>query len=167
MTNLYQVLPLEKKSAVFEAEMFRKNEDGTLSWFNVSTTYRFGQGFLEFEECNLPTKDARYVYCALETGWGCEFDDAIATAFEFSDDIDEEEQAEIEDAYYDGWQAWLYDSDHAWEVESDGVQILAPFKVNIVDESSCAVIQDNVELLEPVKVDKTAPGFPFPSGTRS
>ena len=164
MSNLYQVVPLEKKSVIYNAEMYRKNDDDSISWFTVSTTYRFGQGFIDVVD-GLPYKDENEVRCSLGMGWGSEFDDVISCDFEFSDDLTEDEQEEIQDSYYRGFQGWIYDGDHNWEIETDEILILAPYQVNLVDESSQKVIEENVALDDAPKYDPDANlEWVFPTG---
>ena len=164
MGNLYRVVPLEKKSVVYKAEMYRNNADGTLSWFNVSTTYRSGMGYLDDENDMLPFKGAAVVNCRLETGFGCEFDDVIDCEFEFSEDLSEDEQSEIENSYNEGYQGWLYDGSHTWEFEYATVEILAPYKIQLVDGASGEVIKEDVELEEAPQFDsKKSVKYPFPT----
>lgn len=165
MSNLYQVVPLEKKSVVYKAEMYRKNSDGTISRFEVSTTYRYGQGYLDSSVDSLPYKDDEVVTCNIETGFGCEFDDVIDCEFEFSEDLSEDEQATIRDSYSEGYQGWLYDGDHSWEFETSGLEILAPYQIMLVDASNGSVIQENVVLEDAPKYDPDAKlTWVFPTG---
>ena len=103
MSRVYLIKPLEKKSIVYHVEMFRENEDGSISWFNIDETYRWGQGFIEEElDCNLPWAGDLVAYARADTGWGCEFDDSISVEWEFSDDIPPMEQQELKELYYEG-----------------------------------------------------------------
>ena len=53
--RVYRITPLEKKSIFIVYEMFRENDDGSISWFNVEDHYRWGQGFVEEDmDCYLP-----------------------------------------------------------------------------------------------------------------
>jgi hypothetical protein len=144
--KVYRITPKEKKSIYYAAEMFRDNPDGTISWFNVEDHYRWGQGFIgEDMDCNLPHKDSDSAYCDPNAGWGAELDDQIAVNFEFSEDITEQEQEEIKEAYYNGGVGWLADGDHEWEFEDDSIVVLAPFKVDLCEEDG-TVINDDIEL---------------------
>lgn len=164
MSNLYQVVPLEKKSVIYSAEMYRKNSDDTISWFTVTTTYRSGIGYTSEDDYGAPYKGETSVRCNIETGFGCEFDDVIRCDFEFSEDVSEEEQAEIEDGYYSGYQSWLYEGDHDWQMETDEVEILGPYTVNLVDGESGKIIEEGIELEDAPKYDSNAPlEFPFPT----
>ena len=40
----YTITPLEKKSISIRYEMYRDNDDGTQSWFNIDDHYRWGKG---------------------------------------------------------------------------------------------------------------------------
>lgn len=146
MSRVYRITPLEKKSIVYHVEMFRENKDGSVSWFNIDETYRWGQGFIEEDlECNLPYKDSKIAYAKSDVGWGCEFDDTISCWFEFSDDMDEQEKEAIESAYHEGGAGWLYDGDHEWQEEDSAVHVLAPFQVSLC-ESDGTIVVPEVEL---------------------
>ena len=135
----YRITPLEKKSIHIAYEMFRENSDGSISWFNIEEHYSWGRGFIEADmDCNLETDQSRSQYCKADAGEyeGCEFDDSIAVYFEFSDDITEEEQEQIKEAYYEGGAGWLYDDpDHEWQEEDCYVVVDAPYKVDLCDEN--------------------------------
>jgi len=146
MSRVYLIKPLEKKSVVYHVEMFRENTDGSISWFNLDDTYRWGQGFIEENmDCNLPYADGDIAYCDPNAGWGSELDDSCSCFFEFSDDISEEEQKEIKEAYYVGGARWLFDGNHNWEEEDSAIHVLAPFKVSLCEEDGTVVIE-NVEI---------------------
>ena len=143
---VYRITPLEKKSVIYHVEMYRNNPDGSISWFNLDETYRWGQGFIEEDmDCNLPYKGDKIAYTKQDAGWGCEFDDSISIEFEFSDDMSEEEQEEIREAYYEGGAGWLYDGEHDWQEEDSAVHVYAPFQVSLC-ENDGAVIVAEVEL---------------------
>ena len=143
---VYLIKPLEKKSIVWHVEMYRHNKDGSISWFNLDETYRWGQGFIEEDmDCNLPYEDSEVAYTKSDAGWGCEFDDSINIEFEFSDDITEEEQEDIKEAYYEGGAGWLFDAEHDWMEEDTSVLVYAPFQVSLCDDDG-SVIEENVKL---------------------
>ena len=143
---VYLIKPLEKKSIVYHVEMYRNNNDGTISWFNLDETYRWGQGFIEEDmDCNLPIEGDPVAYTKAEPGWGCEFDDSINIEFEFSDDITEEEQEQIREAYYDGGAGWLYDGEHDWQEEDSAVHVYAPYQVSLCEDDG-TLIEENVKL---------------------
>lgn len=148
MSKVYRITPLEKKSVYYAAEMYRSNEDGSTSWFNVEDHYRWGQGFIEEDmDCNLPYTKDKVAYCDPTAGWGAELDDGIAQLFEFSDDITEEEQEEIRENFYNGGMAWLHDGEHAWELEDDSIVVLAPFKIDLCEDDG-TVLEENIPLKE-------------------
>jgi hypothetical protein len=143
---VYLIKPLEKKRIIYHVEMFRENSDGTVSWFNLDETYRWGQGFIESDmDCNLPYLEDKVAYTSTDIGWGCEFDDSISIEFEFSDDITEEEQEAIREAYYEGGASWLYDGDHNWQEEDAGAHIIAPYQISLCNDDG-TVIEENVKL---------------------
>jgi hypothetical protein len=144
--SVYLIKPLEKKSVVYHVEMFRENANGTISWFNLDETYRWGQGFIEEDmDCNLPWEGDMIADTKPDAGWGCEFDDSINIELEFSDDITEEEQEAIREAYYEGGAGWLFDGEHAWQEEDTAVHIYGPFQVSLCEDDG-TIITENVIL---------------------
>ncbi len=146
MSRVYLIKPLEKKSIIWHVEMYRTNPDGSISWFNLDETYRWGQGFVEGDlDCNLPWEGDPVAYARADIGWGCEFDDSISIEWEFSDDISEEEQEDIKNAYYDGGAGWLYDGEHDWCEEDCAVHIYGPYQVDFC-ESDGTIVEENIKL---------------------
>jgi hypothetical protein len=165
MANVYCIKPLEKKSISWRVEMYRENEDGSISWFNMEELYRWGQGFIEEDlDCNLPWKGDNSAHCRTDAGWGCEFEDSISIDWEFSDDIPELEQQEIKELYYEGGAAWLFDGEHDWQIEDDYVIVLAPFSVDFASDNG-DIIKENVELKERPPLDPNA-AWPFSSTSK-
>lgn len=162
MANVYCIKPLEKKSISWRVEMYRENEDGSISWFNIEELYRWGQGFIEEDlDCNLPWKGDKSAFCKTDGGWGCEFEDSISIDWEFSDDISELEQQEIKESYYEGGASWLFDGEHDWQTEDDYVIVLAPFTVDYASDNG-DIITENVELKDRPPLDPNA-AWPFSS----
>ena len=146
MSQVYRIKPLEKKSISMVFEMFRENADGSVSWFNIEDHYRWGQGFIEADmDCNLPYEGDDTVYCKNDCGFGAELDDQVACFFEFSDDLSEEEQQAIKDAYNEGGLGWLYDGEHDWQFEDDSIVIAAPYKIDLCEDDG-TVIEENIKL---------------------
>jgi hypothetical protein len=160
MDKVYCIKPLEKKSISWRVEMYRENEDGSISWFNMEELYRWGQGFVEADmDSNLPYKDSTLAYCKTNVGWGCEFEDSINIDWEFSDDISELDQQEIKELYYEGGAGWLFDGEHDWQTEDDYVIVLSPFQIDLCDDDG-TIIEENIELKERPPLDKNA-AWPF------
>ena len=134
----YRITPLEKKSIKVFFELYRQNpKTGEVSWLNINETYRRGRAFIaEDMDVNLPKKRDKKAYCQIDEGEyeGCEFEERISVFFEFSDDISEEEQEEIREAYYEGSMGWIYDGDHEWELEDDYVVVYGPYTVELCDQ---------------------------------
>jgi len=146
MSQVYRITPLHKKSIVYHVEMYRENADGSISWFNIDETYRWGQGFIEEDmECNLPYQGDKVAYTKADVGWGCEFDDSTSIEWEFSDDIPGLEQQEIKELYYEGGASWLYDGEHDWQEEDSAVHVYAPYHVSLCEDDGTVVVAD-VEL---------------------
>jgi hypothetical protein len=121
--------------------MFRENADGSISWFNIDETYRWGQGFIEEDlDCNLPWQGDDVAYARADAGWGCEFDDSCSIEWEFSDDILELEQQELKELYYEGGSGWLYDGEHDWQEEDAAVHIIAPYQVDLCEDDGKLII---------------------------
>jgi len=161
---VYRIKPLEKKSVVYHVEMYRHNKDGSISWFNIDETYRWGQGFIEHDmDCNLPYEDSDLAYCDPNAGWGAELDDSCACWFEYSDDIPEEEKEAIESAYHEGGAGWLFDGEHEWQEEDTAIHVLAPFEVSLCEENG-TVIEENVTLEKRptmAEIKASMPKWPF------
>jgi hypothetical protein len=159
--RVYRITPLHKKSIVYHVEMYRENDDGSISWFNIDETYRWGQGFIEEDmDCNLPYEGSEIAYCNPNAGWGSEFDDSISIDWEFSDDITELEQQELKELYYEGGAGWLYEGDHNWQEEDAAVHVYAPYQVDLCEEYG-TVVEENIKLRERPE-PSTAWPFTFP-----
>lgn len=148
----YTITPLEKKSISITYEMYRENDDGSISWFNIEDHYRWGKGFIaEDMDCNLEHDQTRSQHCKAEDGEydGCDFDDQVACWFEFSEDITEEEQEEIKEAYYEGGAGWLFDDpDHAWQEEDSYVIVLPPYKVEFCEQDGTVIREVKTRTLD-------------------
>lgn len=129
--ELYKITPLEKKSIINKIELYRNNDDGTISWFNIEDHYRWGFGFIEGEEL-LPLKE-NDAYCDPRVGDGPDLVDQVACFFEFSDDITLEERKEIENHFFNEGNSWIYDGNHEWEIEDDSIVILPPYSIDKVE----------------------------------
>ena len=141
-----------------------KPTDGTIRGFDVTETWRWGQGFREEDEPVYDTETDR-VFCRPETGWGCDLDDLCAVYVNFSDGFTDQEKEKIESLLR--WETededgrcgtgWLYDGDHNWEIEDDHVAILGPVKIELVDEYG-----DGGEEVEPTKLESvSSTAWPF------
>jgi hypothetical protein len=157
MSRVYLIKPLEKKSIVWCVEMYRNNADGSISWYNINETYRWGQGFIEEDlDCNLPYEGDNTAQARTDCGWGAELEDSCATDWEFSEDLSEEDQEYIKQCYYDGdpdddnvpdmgGAAWLFDGTHDWQVEDDYLEIIGPYQISLCEDDG-TVVEENVKL---------------------
>lgn len=149
MTDLYRVTPRNKKSVEYVVSVFSQDKDGNYRSWTVTETWRQGQGFrLKTEPVTV--REAMAVDCDPEVGWGIELEDMCAVEFDFDDSFTDEEQEEIE-AHWNvedeegRWgTAWLFDSEHEWQVEENFVRILGPVKIDLVDEQTGFVVEDDV-----------------------
>ena len=145
-TEIYRITPLEKKSIKNTLEVYRENEDESISWFTIDDHYRWGHGFIESKHF-LPSTGEQDVYCESQVGWGAELEDQVAFFIEFSDDISEEEQKEIEKNYLESGAVWLYEEEHNWVVDHDMIIVSPPFQIDQVDpEEYGKVIKENVTI---------------------
>ena len=151
MNKFYKITPLEKKSVEYFVDVYETMPDGSIRGFDVTETWRWGQGWREEDNPVMEGEDT--VFCNPQDGWGCELDDLCAVYVNFSDGFTEEEKAKIE-AILRGEQededgrwgtAWIYDGDHNWQVEDDHVAIIGPVKVDLCDENG-DVIEENTKL---------------------
>ena len=167
MAKLYRITPIDKKSITAVYDVYKTDERGEIRGFVVRELYRWGQGFRELDE---PVYlEDKWVICDPGIGWGCELDDGISIDFEFDDSFTDEEKADIEDKWCNGdpedefervGAAWLYDFSD-WIVDGDHVEILGPFKVDIVDEDQYnEVIEENIKLESRPKLDPNS-SWPF------
>jgi len=155
MQKLYRITPLEKKSVEYFVDVFERLPDGSIRGFDVTEVWRWGQGFRE-EDDPVWKYETDRVHCRPEVGWGCELDDLVSVYINFSDGFTDEERQDIEALLRgeledeDGrWgTAWIYDGDHAWEIEDDHLAILGPVKIDLVDANGygdTAILEENVE----------------------
>lgn len=148
----YRITPLHKKSIHIIYEMYRYNQDNTVSWFNIEDHYRWGAGFLDDDnELNLESDPNRSQHCSANQGEfeGCDFEDSIACYFDFSDDITKEEQELIKESYYSGGAGWLFDdADHNWAEEDCYVVVDAPYKIEYCKEDGTVIREVKIRSLE-------------------
>lgn len=157
MTKLYRITPLEKKSVEYFVDVYEVLPDGSTRGFDVTEVYRWGQGFREEDELPWKFEAEGRVNCRPEVGWGCELDDLVSVYVNFSDGFTDKEKEEIEEFCRgeredeDGrWgTAWLYDGDHNWQIEDDHVCILAPVKIEIVNEEVYNEVLEEVQPHDP------------------
>ena len=167
MTKLYRITPVDKKSIYAVYDVYKTDDNGDTRGFTVRELYRWGQGFRELDE---PVyAEDKWIICDPGIGWGSELDDGISTDFEYDGEWTDEEKEELENFWYEGdpddefgrsGAAWLYDFSD-WEVEEDYIEILGPFKVDIVDEDDYNnIIEENIELKSRPKIDPNS-AWPF------
>lgn len=167
MTKLYRITPVDKKSITAVYDVYKIDENDNARGFVVRELYRWGQGFREIDE---PVyKEDKWVICNPQLGWGAELDDGISIDFEFDDSFTDEEKEEIENCWCNGdpedpdcrmGAAWLYDFSD-WMIEDDYIEIIGPFKVDIIDDEQYnEVIEEDIELQPRPKIDSNS-AWPF------
>lgn len=152
--KLYRITPLQKKSIEYFIDVYEEQEDGTIRGFDVSFCYRWGQAFRDDDNPpSLWEAQRDVIYASPSVGYGCELDDLCAVHVTFDDSFTDEEREQIE-ALCNGEQTdeegrwgeeWLFDGDHNWQIEEDVINIIKPFKIDLVADDG-TVIQENVEL---------------------
>lgn len=153
MNKLFRITPLEKKSVEAYYEVYETLNDGSTRGWAVTETYRFGQGFREFDDEVYDTELDR-VRCDPNVGWGAELDDLCGAWFEFDDSYTDDEREEIERLWNEGegngiaGAGWLYDGDHQWEIEDEAIYILGPVQIDVVDGDNCHELQVNIKPVE-------------------
>ena len=170
MAKLYRITPLEKKSVEFFVDVYEELSDGSVRGFQVTETWRWGQGFRELDN-EVYENEAKYVACNPTVGWGCELDDLCAVNVEFDDSYTEEEQDEIRAYLYGDKEddeglsgtAWLFDGEHNHQIEENIVYIIGPVKIDIVDEDQYNItVEENIQpkKVNPLTSWPFSPGFP-------
>lgn len=152
MSHLYKILPLEKKSVVYTYIVTAESDNGDERRWVVTEYYNYGQAFRELDN---PVTKFEYeegeVVCDSAVGWGNELDDLSDIMFQFDESFDDEEQEEIKRLWDEGdgdgqWgSGWLFEGDHSWQLEDENVSILGPFKVDLVDEDSEEVVEEDIK----------------------
>lgn len=169
MAELYRITPLEKKSVEYFVDVFETLADGTIRGFDVTETWRWGQGFRELDN-KVWESELDRVTCRPDLGWGCELDDLCSVYVNFSDGFTDEEKVKIEailrweEEDEDGrcGSAWLYDGEHSWQIEDDHVAILGPVKIEIINEE---VYNEAGKEVLPSRHDTTAASTAWPFKT--
>lgn len=146
MTPIYRIRPKDKKSIEAFYDVYKEMPDGTIRGWNVTETYRWGQGFVETED-ELPFANDKEHIVDPMIGWGSELDDLCACWFEFDESFTDEEKAEIEQLWEEGGAGWLFDGDHDWQIEYDSITILGPYTVDKIDADEYnTVLEENISL---------------------
>lgn len=167
MSQLYRITPLDKKSVEYFVDVYEELADGSIRGFDVTETWRWGQGFRELDD-PVYTSEQDRVHCQPAVGWGSELDDLCAVYVNFSEGFTPEEKAEIEailrweqeDEDGRSGTAWLYDGDHNWVIEDEHVAILGPVQVDLVDEETGEVCEENIALED---IHASSTDWPFPN----
>jgi hypothetical protein len=164
MAKVYRVTPLEKKNVVVTYDVFEEGPDLSVRGWSVEETYRWGIGFRSIEDSISEWELGNNgIHCDLSAGYGSELDDLCACYFEFGDGFTDEEKQEIEDAWHEGGAGWLYDGEHNWQVDYDSLLILGPVKIDIVDDDTGEVIEENIKPEPSPQLNTSSAAWPFPT----
>ena len=87
------------------------------------------------------SKDNDAVYCDPTAGWGAELDDGVAQFFEFSDDISEEEQEELQE-FVDENGTWALEDEKGWSMDETEVWVWGPLEVTDDEGNTRIIIAD-------------------------
>ena len=154
--QLYRIQPCDKKSIEFEIETYQLDNQGAyLRGFTAQFRYRWGVGFREMDNPVYEFEVRTGISCDPVLGWGSELDDLVAVWVDFDGEWETEHQAHVrqmiegeqqdEEGRYG--EAWIFDGDHEFEIESDSINIYGPVKIDIVDADGygdAAVIEENI-----------------------
>jgi hypothetical protein len=164
MTKVYRITPLEKKNVVITHDVFEEGPDLTLRGWQVEETYRWGIGFRDLGDSISEWEMGNNgIYCDLRAGYGTELDDLCACYFEYDKDFTDEEKQEIEKNWDEGGAGWLHDGAHNWQVERDELLILGPVKIDIVDDVTGEVFEENIKPVPSPQLNTSSTAWPFPT----
>ena len=144
MKKVYQIVAREKKNIMVTYHIFEDMENNNMRGWQIEETYRWGSGFRSFED---PVSEWETnnngIYC--DTSLGTYSDDLISCYFEFDEGFTDQEKADLEKKWEEGGAGWLYDGDHNWQVESDEFVILGPVKINLIDDLTGDIIEEDIK----------------------
>lgn len=162
MTKVYRITPLEKKNVVVTHDVFEEGPDLTLRGWKVEETYRWGAGYRPLEDTISEWEVGNNgIYCDLNEGSA--LDDLCACYFEYDADFTDEEKQEIEKNWEEGGLSWLHDGAHNWQVERDELLILGPVKIDLVDDFTGEVIEENIKPQPSPALNTSSAAWPFPT----
>lgn len=156
MATVYKITPLEKKNITVTYDVFEELSEGNVRGWRVEEIYRWGYGYRSLDNPVGEWESNNGIFCEFDLG--SEVDDLIAHYFEFDDGFTDEEKAEIESNWDNGGPSWLFDGDHNWQVESTEFLICGPTKIDLVDEWSNEIIEENVS---PKPAEPMSTAWPF------
>jgi hypothetical protein len=168
--KVYRITPLEKKNVEIYYDVYEEKEDGTIRAWSITELYRWGLGFrTEDDPISEYERNGNGITCDPEIGSGAELDDLISVNFEFDDSFSDDEQQALENEWYDGGAAWLYDGEHDWQVDYSSLTIHGPVNIDLIDDVTGEVYEEDVQTsTEKIDVswqtvsDQEASVWPFP-----
>ncbi len=151
MAHLYRITPKDKKSIQYTYFISGQSENGDERKWIVTEYYNYGQTFRHLDD---PVTEGEFeqeeVDGDLELGWGNELDDLAYVTIEFLTPFTDEEKEEIETFWNEGngdgqWGlGWLIEGGSSWELVNENIAILGPFQIDLVDEDSQEVIEEDI-----------------------
>jgi hypothetical protein len=144
MSRVYQVISLEKKNVVVTYEIFEDMGNNNIRGWQIEETYRWGAGYRSVDDpISEWETNNNGIYC--DFSLGSESDDLIACYYQFDEGFTDQEKADLEQKWEEGGAAWLYDGEHNWEVENANVVIYGPVKINLIDELTGDIIEEDIK----------------------
>ena len=128
MTKFFKLTPLEKNSAQYFIDVYKKNKGWT-----VTETYRWGYGFRAIDDPVTKWEAKNEAKCYPDvcgSAGGADLRDGSSAIFEYRGLVSKKERAQIEKIWYEGDDegisgiAWLLGTDeHGWEIEEEKIII--------------------------------------------
>lgn len=157
MSKVYKITPLEKKNITVSYDVFEELPDDNIRGWRVEEIYRWGYGYRSLTNSVSEWESKNNgIYCEFDLG--SDVDDLIAVHFEFDDGFTDAEKSEIEENWDNGGPSWLFDGGHNWQVDSTEFMVYGPVKIDLVDDWSNEIIEENIQ---PKPAEPMSTAWPF------
>ena len=139
--KMYHIRPLEKKSIYLTQVL--NNADTA---FEIEEHYRFGNGYFTSAEALWIDFDPDEVRVNPNTGFGCDYDEGVATWINVIKSKDDAEQVHemLMAKYEEGFGVNVFYDEY--EVDEEDLVILAPYQIDEIDPNTGALIKENVAI---------------------
>lgn len=150
MKTLLRITPQHKKSIEMHYEVYAVEGNGPPRSFKVTEQYRSGQGFMEIEDCDPDVFGSESIICQTNFKQDPHFGDNHGNIFQFGDGFSEAEKGQIVqhwvygDENYNFGIGWIEANANQWAIDDEYLEIYAPYKVDLVDGETFAVIQESL-----------------------